>query len=547
MSGISRRELLKLGAAGSLLGSLPAWAQQSADARVLRVAVQQVVNAGTLESLREQSNVGMRIMPMIFAQLIELSKDGKLVPGLAESWKSVDAQTLEVKIRTGAKFHNGDDVTAEDVAFSFGPERMLGDTQSNTGSGTQTISTTSSHAPAKGSDKAAPPEVYAVGRRLFPSLLEVKVIDAHTVHFVNAVPDLTLAGRLARIGCDVISKKAFLAAKTWNEWALNPVSAGPFRVAEFKNDNILVLKAHEGYFKGRPNVDEVRYLVVPEVASRVNGLLAGDYHFATDIPPDQIKTIEANSAFEVVGGPVFNHRIVVFDHNNAVLKNPKVRQALSHSIDRQAIVDALWDGRTEVPRGLQWSFYGDMYVADWEVPKFDPELAKKLLDEAGYKGETIGYRVLNNYYTNQTQTAQILAEMWRAVGIKVDMQMKENWQQIFERGDARAIRDWSNSAAFNDPVSSLVNQHGPNGQQQQMGEWSNEEFNRLCAVLENSTDPAERKTSFRRMLEIAEREDPAYTVLHQNAVFYGKRKDISWDWSPNFMMDFRADNLKLSS
>ncbi|WP_204280169.1 hypothetical protein, partial [Raoultella ornithinolytica] len=80
-----------------------------------------------------------------------------------------------------------------------------------------------------------------------------------------------------------------------------------------------------------------------------------------------------------------------------------------------------------------------------------------------------------------------------------------------EKTPSRAVRDWSNSAPFNDPVSSLVAQHGPNGQQQQVGEWTNAEMNTLSVGLESSMDQAKRKAMFRRMLEICEREDPAYT------------------------------------
>jgi len=243
---------------------------------------------------------------------------------------------------------------------------------------------------------------------------------------------------------------------------------------------------------------------------------------------------------------VLNHRIIVFDKNHPQMANPKIRLAMAHAIDRDAIVKSLWGNRTTVPAGLQWEYYGPMFQKNWSVPKYDPALAARLVKEAGYKGEPIPFRVLNNYYTNQVQTAQVLAEMWRAVGLNVDMQMKENWGQIFETANsARGVRDWSNSAPFNDPVSSIVNQHGPNGQQQQMGEWRNSEFNTLSTLLETSTNMDNRSRAFRRMLEIAEREDPAYTVLHRNVVFYGKRKDIQWKWSPTFTMDFRAANLTM--
>ncbi|WP_266035933.1 ABC transporter substrate-binding protein, partial [Brucella intermedia] len=214
----------------------------------------------------------------------------------------------------------------------------------------------------------------------------------------------------------------------------------------------------------------------------------------------------------------------------------------THAIDRQAIVDSLWAGRTVVPAGLQWDYYGDMFVQGWNVPEYNPDLAKQLLKEAGYKGDAIPYRLLNNYYTNQTPTAQILVEMWNQVGLNVEIQMKENWQQILEKSPGRAVRDWSNSAPFNDPVSSIVSQHGPNGQQQQVGEWTNEEANKLSVILETSTDHAKRKEAFKRMLEICEREDPAYTVLHQNATFTAKPKSLKWKAAPAFAMDFRKNN-----
>jgi peptide/nickel transport system substrate-binding protein len=195
-----------------------------------------------------------------------------------------------------------------------------------------------------------------------------------------------------------------------------------------------------------------------------------------------------------------------------------------------------------VPRGLQWPYYDSMFISDWEVPRFDPAEARRLLREANYRGEPIPYRLLNNYYTNQNATAQVMVEMWRQVGLNVQIEMKENWAQILERSPTRAVRDWSNSAPFNDPVSSIVNQHGPNGQQQQVGEYSNEELNRLSVELETSTDRARRRAIFARMLAITEREDPAYTVLHQNATFTAKRRDIRWKASPAFAMDFRATN-----
>ncbi|MCC7272462.1 MAG: ABC transporter substrate-binding protein, partial [Alphaproteobacteria bacterium] len=398
----------------------------------------------------------------------------------------------------------------------------------------------------RGDTKELPPEVPAVARRLWPALDRVEIVDKRTVRFVNKVPDVTLEGRLARTsGSQIISGRAFSEAKTWLDWARSPVGTGPYRVAEFRPDTSLTLEAFDDYWGGRPPIRQLRFVVVPEVASRINGLVSGQYDFACDIPPDQIVEIEKHPRYEVAGGLITNHRIVCFDQHHPELKDPRVRRAMTHAIDRQLIVDALWAGRTRVPKGLQWEFYDQMFHADWSVPAYDPAEAKKLLREAGYKGGAIPFRVLNNYYTNQTPTAQVLTEMWRSVGLNVEIQMKENWSQIFDRNSQRGVRDWSNSAAYSDPVSSIVNQHGPKGQQQQIGEWTNEEMNRLSVELEASTDRPKRRAMFRRMLEICEREDPAYTVLHQTAVFTGKRKDIAWKPALSFAMDFRARNFKV--
>ena len=540
---LRRRQLLSatgLSAAGLVL---PRIAVGQADRRPnITIAVQQIANSAALEPLREQSNVGQRAFSFIFERLIMENLLGQLqaVPGLAESWKRIDDRTVEFTLRKGVRFHNGDEMTADDVVFTFSRDRMFGpdyDISSNKTLFTSVLIRDSVEG------KNLPPEVPAVAKRLFPALERVEAIDKYTVRFTNRTPDVTLEGRIGRMGSDIISRRAFMEAKTWLDWARAPVSTGPYKVREFLTDRSLMLDAHDDYWGGQPPIKSVRLVVVPEVATRINGLLAGQFDFICDVPPDQIPGIEKNPKFEVLGSTIVNHRLTVFDKNHPQLIDPRVRQAFTHSIDRQAIVDSLWSGRTRVPAGLQWEFYGPMFVEGWTVPAFDLAKAKALLKAANYKGDPIPYRLLSNYYTNQVATAQVLVEMWREAGLNVQIEMKENWQQIFETNAPRAVRDWSNSAGFNDPISSIVAQHGPQGQQQQVGEWTNEEMNKLSVALEVETDMQKRKAMFRRMLEICEREDPAYTVLHQNATFTAKRKDIRWKASPSFAMEFRTVNF----
>jgi len=537
--------MIRISRRGALAGAsvaLPRFAIGQSDIRPsVTVAVQKISNTNTLDCLPEQSNVGTRMATMYTERLIDLNYQGALEsrPGLATEWRRIDDRTVEFSLRPNVVMHNGDRFTAEDVATSFGPARMFGDTTPKVLGQTLPLQRL---VPVGAQSKELPKEIPPVARRLWPAFDHVEIVNETTVRFVNATPDVTIEGRASARGSDIVSRRGFEEASTWLEYARKPIGTGPYMIADYKPDNTLTLLPHDAYWGGRPPLRQLKLVEVPEVSSRVNGLLAGEFQFACDIPPDQIGVIEKNPAFEVVGATVPNHRLTVFDKHHPQLADPRIRLAMAHAIDRRSIVESLWSGRTRIPAGLQWEFYADMFVPTWTVPEFDLAKARDLVKAAGYKGDPIPYRLLNNYYTNQAFNAQALVEMWRQAGLNVQIEMKENWGQIFERSPTRAIRDWSNSAPFNDPVSSIVAQHGPNGEQQQYGEWTNEEMNRLSVELETSTDRARRRTVFARILEICEREDPAYTVLHQNAVFTAKRKDIRWKIAPSFAMDFRAHN-----
>lgn len=522
----------------ALMVAAPALAQ--APRPVLTVAVQALSTSGALEPARETSNVATRIFGSLFDNLIDSDRQGDLSlrPGIVESWRRIDDRTIEFRLRRGVRFHDGEEMTAEDVVFSFGPLRMWGTSRPDLMEGVD---------PALRARAAqVPAAVTAVSRRFYPGLQSIEIVDTHTLRWVNSTPDVTVEGRLAREGAAVLSRRAFARSADWNAWQRAPVGTGPYRLREYQQDVQVVLDAHDDYWGGSPPARQVRFVVVPEVSARIAGLLSGEYDFVSDLPPDQFAAIRANPRFEVVGGSILNHRIVVFDTSHPILRDARVRRAMTHAVDVRAITASIWNGEAEPAPGLQWPFYGPMFIAEHRPPAYDQTLARRLLADAGYRGEPIPFRVLSNYYTLQVSTAQILQQMWRDVGLDVRLEMRENFSQIYDRRTQRGVRDWSNTARFSDPVGSMNSQHCQDGGQQQQGEWRNEEFNTLCTLLETSTDPAARRAAFARMLQIIELEDPGYLLLNQSVLHYGKRRDISWRPSPTQSMDFRRENLSFA-
>ena len=438
----TRRSILSLGAGAAGAFVLPRISIGQADSRPsINIAVQKVTNSNTLDVLREQSNVGERVFfSSLWEALISKNWRGDLSvrPGLATEWRRVDDQVVELKLRQGVKFHNGDEMTAEDVIFSFSRERMFANTEAKNRSTIKAFE----QIPTPRPGKELPAEVPAAARRAWPDLIRVEAVDKYTVRFVNATPDVTLEGRLSRYGSDIMSRRGWEEAGSYLDWARKPITTGPYKVVEFRPDVSLTLEAHDEYWGGRPPLKRIRFVEVPEVSSRVNGLLSGD---STSSPATfhriRLPASRRTRPSRFRAARSCNHRLTVFDKNHPQLANPLVRRAFTHAIDRQAIVDSLWAGRTRVPRGLQWEFYADMFQSDWNVPEYNPKLAQDLLKQANYKGDPIPYRLLNNYYTNQVATAQVLVEMWKAVGLNVQIETKENWTQIMERdADARGAR-----------------------------------------------------------------------------------------------------------
>lgn len=480
----------------------------------LRIAVTKLTPH--LDPMGSNSNVNERISQNLVENLIRYdAQTGAFEPGLATAWRMIDETTLELDIRQGVTCHNGEDFTAEDVAIMFGPARYM--------------------APdAPGHDLA---------HQFLGTITAVEAVDTHTVHISTGEPDALLLKRLSGWMAQVPCADAFRQAESWERWGQNVVGTGPYRLAEVRPSEMHRFEAFDDYWGEPAPAASVTFRVVPEMAGRIAGLITGEYDIVTEIQPDQFETIDEEPGAEVVGGPINNIRIIAYDTRNPVLADPRIRRALNLAIDRELLVETLFRGMTDVPHGMQMRSFGDVFIEDHEPATYDPEAAQALLEEAGYAGEPISYRYLHDYYTGETDTAQILEQMWRAVGLNVQLDLKENWGQIEtpEAAEGRGIINFSSTAYFNDPIGQLWRMFGPAGFFQRNGYWTPETFNEHGDDL-FSTDLEVRRDAVAALLAEFEADPPA-TYLHVLPMFYGKRTNVDWQPTGTAFMDLRAGSL----
>ena len=439
-------------------------------------------------------------------------------PGLAESWKRIDDTTLELYLRKGVKFHDGTEFTADDVLTLFGPRRPF------------------SADSIMGKDKN------------FPNFKAVQKVDDYTVRIITKKPDPAVEQILSLPSYSIISGKGF-NSQDFKTWQFKPIGTGPYKIAEFVDTEYLALEANEDYWGGKPAYKKITFKVVPEVAARIAGLSAGDFNIITDVPPDMFSTVSATPNVEIVGGAITTARTIYFNMHKPYM-DVHLRKAMTYSIDRELLVKTLWNGMVEVPNGIQWPVYGDMYIKEHPKAIYDVELAKKELAQSEYVkmgSPVMVYRVLKDYYTGEIDTAQACIEMWKKIGINVEIQVCENWAQVNAQ-DANGVRTYdlrntSHNGLFPDPVSGLWRTYKPSYDATKWNNWKAPDFHEQGGILESSTDPAVRRAAFKKMLEIWDDNPPA-VILYSNAVFFGKQKSVDWTPYGCQFMDFGPDNVK---
>lgn len=341
------------------------------------------------------------ITESVFDRLVHHDANINAIPGLAESWSvAEDGVTWTFNLRKGVKFHDGSPFTAKDVVFTF--DRLP-----------KVLNSPSSF------------------EKFLRLIDDVTVVDDYTLRIKAKSPSPLLLNDLEQIAI-VPAALGLQQASAYNTGAAM-IGTGPYKFAEWKQGDRVVLTANADYWGEKPLWDKVTFKALTNAAARTAALLAGDVDVINFVPTVDIKRLKADSrvtVYQRAGNRLLYYHLDQQSRPSPMVrgldgkpldKNPladvRVRKALSKAINRDAIVDRIMDGiGIKASQVMADSFLGTN--PDLKPEPYDPEAAKKLLAEAGYpNGFGLTVHGPNNRYPNDAKVVQATAQMLTRVGI----------------------------------------------------------------------------------------------------------------------------------
>ena len=439
------------------------------------------------------------VQSSIFETLVIRDAKGELAPGLAESWKQVDELTWEFKLRTGVKFHDGEEFNAEAVKKSF--ERILD------------------------------PEVASPRLFLYEMVTEIKVVDANTVQFVTEYPFSPLLAHLTHNGGSIISPKAIdedyaaITADSSGETkagsviGIAPVGTGPFKFDSWTPGDQIKLVRNEDYWGTVASIDSVTFRVIPESSVRVAELQSGNAHIISGVEPNQVANVNSFPNASVLETATSSLTYIGFNTNKEPFNNPKVRQAISKAINREELIEGIYDG-FGIPAisPLSPGIFG--YTEDVTSMAYNLEEAKALLAEAGYAD---GFKT--TIWTNDNPVRQdvaiVLQQGLKEIGIELEIQVLE-WGAYLEKTAAGEhdmfILGWSNGTGDADyGLYALFHssQHGDPGNR---SFYTSTKVDQLLESGRREADQAKRLSIYKEAIQVISEDSPMAFVLHPSSL-----------------------------
>lgn len=368
-----------------------------------QLVIGSIGDASFLNPVLSQDSASSDVNSFIFNGLLKYNEELRLTGDLAESWTVAPGPKPRITfhVRKGIQWHDGQPLTADDVRFTY---ETIMDEKTNT-----------------------------VRKSDYELVEKVDVLDAYTVRITYKEPfSPALETWTMGIIPEHLLKGEDINTAPFNR---NPVGTGPFVFDSWVSDEKIVLTANQDYFEGKPHLDRIVYRIIPETSLSEIEILTGGID-STGVFPHQYERLKKNPGLQVYRQPSLGYAYIGYNLENPLFKTKKVRQALTCAINREEIVRHVLYGLGHIATG---PFPNHLWYADKTIQAFpyDPEKAKQLLDEAGWKdidgdgildkdGLPFSFRLITNSGNDIRRDVGVLVQRYlKEIGLDVDLQLYE--------------------------------------------------------------------------------------------------------------------------
>ena len=423
---------------------------------------------------------GMRLTQvLLFETLVQQDDTLRIVPGLAESWTHPDETTWTLKLKEGVHFHDGSQLSAEDVRFTF--EHIMD------------------------------PVTKSPFQFLSKKLKSVEATDERTVTFRLFQPE---AAFFLDIFILIFSRNSDLAnAKL--------IGTGPFQLVS-QDPNGIILRKFDDYHGTKPAIEELELKIIQDDNTRFLKMRKGEIDLAINVVPlDKLPQFERGSLakeYRMMTGPALNYQYLGLNMQSTKLQDPRVRQAIAHGINREELIEFLKKGRA-IAADSVLTKQNDFAAPNLASYQHDPQKARQLLKEAGIESLTLEYKTSNS--RDAVKQARILQNQLKEIGINLEIRSFE-WGTFF--GDVKAgnfelfsLR-WVGVSEPDFYYSLFHSSELPDVGGRNRVRYSNPEIDSLLEQGRSTINPQERKKYYNKVQEILQQDLPYISLWHNQNV-----------------------------
>jgi peptide/nickel transport system substrate-binding protein len=492
----------------AVLASVVALATAAPAVHAADLTVGFTLDADTLDPANHRKRETETIIRNMYDGILTRDAEMNVVPEIAESFTQVSPSVYDFKIRSGIKFHDGSELTAEDVKFTLDRLTVEG---------------------AMGNDQTSP------RKSLLGPLESVEIVNGDTVRINLSEPWPILP---AMLPFQEVVSKAFVEKVGTEGLATEVNGTGPFKLVEWRKGDSIIMERFDDYYGGASDiepvgpacVDRVIFKIIPETASRVAALLAGDVDIINELPTFSIEQVKNNPNTDVMTVNGTRSFFIAMNLEGEYFDDPKVRQAVAHAIDKDLIIDRILGGNAA---GIDGILSPDAFGAS-DLPSYDydPEKSRALLAEAGYPD---GIEVTMDVEGAFKDTAEAIASLLSNAGITTSVavgegaQLSNKWRTKGEpKSGDMYFSSWGNGSL--DPFDIFTPTHRTNDRGNSAG-YANAELDALLDAAAVELDSEKRAAMYREAELIVNRDLP-YVYLWVPQDIYGVSKRLS-GWKPS--------------